>query len=111
VSGTWWRLTSVVKVQGRVASNSVLMLRKAALAGFRESPSVPLYCVTEDLKCGALREILSRFPIPRAFRFPWSFVRASQRRQKIRSLGDFLRRLVAKQPIPYHRGRGLHSSA
>jgi len=65
---------------------------------------VPLYCVTEDLKCGALREILSRFPIPV---HPLSLVFCpgkTNAAKKFRSLGDFLRRLVfANSQSPNHR--------
>src|SRR5262244_3900520 len=52
-----------VKVQGPFASNSVLMLRKAALESLGIG-ILPFYCVKEDLKTGALREILTSFPIP-----------------------------------------------
>jgi DNA-binding transcriptional LysR family regulator len=87
-----------VKVQGPFASNSVLMLRKAALAGLGIA-IVPLYCVTEDLKCGALREILSRFPIP-VHPLSLVFCPGKPTPQKIRSLGDFLVDWFRKQPIP-----------
>ena len=74
------------------------MLRKAALAGLGIA-IVPLYCVTEDLKSGALREILSSFPIPV---HPLSLVFCPGRPtpRKIRSLGDFLVDWFRKHPIP-----------
>ena len=98
-----WRLGGArqvsVKVQGPFASNSVLMLRKAALAGLGIA-IVPLYCVTEDLKSGALREILSSYPIPV---HPLSLVFCPGRPtpRKIRSLGDFLIDWFRKHPIPH----------
>jgi DNA-binding transcriptional LysR family regulator len=97
-----WRLGGAgqvsVKVQGPFASNSVLMLRKAALAGLGIA-IVPLYCVTEDLKSGALREILSRFPIP-VHPLSLVFCPGKPTPQKIRSLGDFLVGWFRKHPIP-----------
>jgi DNA-binding transcriptional LysR family regulator len=88
-----WRLSGgngpvSVKVQGPFASNSVLMLRKAALAGLGIA-IVPLYCVTEDLKSGALREILGNFPIP-VHPLSLVFCPGKPTPRKIRSLGDFL---------------------
>ena len=99
-----WRFRSgnsqvSVKVQGRFASNSVLMLRKAALASLGIG-IVPLYCVKEDLKSGALREVLSGFPIPT---HPLSlvFLPGKPTPQKIRLLGDFLIDWFRKRPIPH----------
>ncbi|HEV8721574.1 MAG TPA: LysR substrate-binding domain-containing protein, partial [Candidatus Binatia bacterium] len=60
---------------------------------------VPLYCVTEDLKSGALREILSRFPIP-VHPLSLVFCPGKPTPQKIRSLGDFLVGWFRKHPIP-----------
>ena len=51
-----------VKVQGRFASNSVLMLRKAALESLGIA-IVPLYCVKEDLKSGALRRYIENYSL------------------------------------------------
>jgi DNA-binding transcriptional LysR family regulator len=87
-----------VKVQGSFASNSVLMLRKAALATLGIA-IVPLYCVKEDLKSGALREILSSFPIP-VHPLSLVFSPGKPTPQKIRSLGDFLVDWFRKRPIP-----------
>ena len=87
-----------VKVQGPFASNSVLMLRKAALAALGIA-IVPLYCVKEDLKSGALREILSSFPIP-VHPLSLVFSPGKPTPQKIRSLGDFLVDWFRKRPIP-----------
>lgn len=52
-----------VKVQGPFASNSVLVLRKAALEALGVA-ILPAYCVRGDLKSGDLREVLADFPIP-----------------------------------------------
>jgi DNA-binding transcriptional LysR family regulator len=87
-----------VKVQGPFASNSVLMLRKAAL----ESVGIailPLYCVKDDLKRGTLCKVLTDFPIPV---HPLSLVFSSRKHtpQKIRSLADFLVGWFRKYPIP-----------
>ena len=54
-----WRLHSSdhvisVKISGAFSSNSALVLRKAALAGLGIG-YLPLYCIEEDLKTGALR--------------------------------------------------------
>jgi DNA-binding transcriptional LysR family regulator len=87
-----------IKVQGPFASNSVLMLRKAALAALGIA-IVPLYCVKEDLKSGALREILSSFPIP-VHPLSLVFSPGKPTPQKIRSLGDFLVDWFRKHPIP-----------
>lgn len=88
-----WRLHGAnglisVKVQGPFASNSVLMLRKAALQALGIA-IVPLYCVKEDLKSGALREVLTGFPVPR---HPLSLVFSPGKPtpKKVRLLGGFL---------------------
>lgn len=88
-----------VKVQGPFASNSVLMLRKAALESLGIG-ILPFYCVKEDLKTGALREILTSFPIPT---HPLSLVFSPGKPtpQKIRLLGDFLVDWFRKRPIPH----------
>jgi DNA-binding transcriptional LysR family regulator len=86
-----------VKVQGPFASNSVLMLRKATLAGLGIA-IVPLYCVQEDLKSGALREILSKFPIA-VHPLSLVFSPGKPTPQKIRSLGDFLVEWFRKHPV------------
>ena len=87
-----------VKVRGPFASNSVLMLRKAALEALGIA-ILPLYCVKEDLKRGALREVLTRFPLPV---HPLSLVYSPGKPtpQKIRSLGDFRVESFRKHPIP-----------
>lgn len=98
-----WRLVSrngqvSVKVQGPFASNSVLILRKAALASLGIA-IVPLYCVNDDLACGALREVLGNFPIP-AHPLSLVFSPGKPTPQKIRLLGDFLVDWFRKNPIP-----------
>ena len=98
-----WRLRDTaglasVKVQGPFASNSVLVLRKAALRSFGIA-ILPVYCVKEDLKSGALREVLAEFPIPI---HPLSLVWAPGREtpKKIRHLADFLAHWFRKHPVP-----------
>src|ERR1044072_349269 len=99
-----WRLRSgngqvSIKVQGPFASNSVLMLRKAALESLGIG-ILPFYCVKEDLKSGALREILSSYTVPP---HPLSLVFSPGKPtpQKIRLLGDFLIDWFRKRPIPH----------
>ena len=59
-----WRLHSSdhvisVKISGAFSSNSALVLRKAALAGLGIG-YLPLYCIEEDLKTGALRQAAAK---------------------------------------------------
>jgi DNA-binding transcriptional LysR family regulator len=98
-----WRLRDTtglasVKVQGPFASNSVLVLRKAALESLGIA-ILPVYCVKEDLKSGALREVLADYPIPI---HPLSLVWAPGREtpKKIRHLADFLADWFRKHPVP-----------
>ena len=98
-----WRLRDTaglasVKVQGPFASNSVLVLRKAALESLGIA-ILPVYCVKEDLKSGALREVLADYPIPI---HPLSLVWAPGREtpKKIRHLADFLAHWFRKHPVP-----------
>jgi DNA-binding transcriptional LysR family regulator len=98
-----WRLRDAtglasVKVQGPFASNSVLVLRKAALEALGIA-ILPAYCVKEDLKSGSLREVLAGFPIPV---HPLSLVWAPGREtpKKIRHLADFLADWFRKHPVP-----------
>jgi DNA-binding transcriptional LysR family regulator len=98
-----WRLRDTaglasVKVQGPFASNSVLVLRKAALKSLGIA-ILPVYCVKEDLKSGALREVLADYPIPV---HPLSLVWAPGREtpKKIRHLADFLAHWFRKHPVP-----------
>jgi DNA-binding transcriptional LysR family regulator len=98
-----WRLRDAtglasIKVQGSFASNSVLVLRKAALEALGIA-ILPLYCVKEDLKSGALREVLTHFPIP-VHPLSLVFSPGKPTPQKIRSLGDFLVEWFRKHPIP-----------
>lgn len=74
------------------------MLRKAALESLGIA-IVPLYCVKEDLKSGALREVLNSFPIP-AHPLSLVFSPGKPTPQKIRSLGDFLVGWFRDHPIP-----------
>jgi DNA-binding transcriptional LysR family regulator len=85
-----WRLRdgaglTSVKVQGPFASNSVLVLRKAALESLGIA-ILPLYCVKEDLKSGALREVNAR---PRSPAVPGLFTWETNAAKR---LGDFLDR-------------------
>ncbi len=98
-----WRLRdgkglSSVKVKGPFASNSVLVLRKAALEALGIA-ILPVYCVREDLNSGALREVLSDYPIPT---HPLSLVWAPGPKtpKKIRHLADFLADWFRKHPVP-----------
>jgi DNA-binding transcriptional LysR family regulator len=63
-----WRLHSSdhvisVKISGAFSSNSALVLRKAALAGLGIG-YLPLYCIEDDLKSGALRRLLTNYSPP-----------------------------------------------
>jgi DNA-binding transcriptional LysR family regulator len=63
-----WRLHSgdnliSVKINGAFSSNSALALRKAALAGLGIG-YLPLYCIEDDLKTGALRRLLPDYAPP-----------------------------------------------
>ena len=98
-----WRLRDTtglasVKVQGPFASNSVLVLRKAALEALGIA-ILPVYCVKGDLNSGALRKVLADFPIPV---HPLSLVWAPGREtpKKIRHLADFLADWFRKHPVP-----------
>jgi len=98
-----WRLRNTtglasVRVQGPFASNSVLVLRKAALEALGIA-ILPAYCIKDDLKSGSLREVLADFPIPV---HPLSLVWAPGREtpKKIRHLADFLADWFRKHPVP-----------
>ena len=98
-----WRLRGgngavSVKVQGPFASNSVLILRKAALESLGIA-IVPFYCVKEDLQSGTLREVLTHFPIP-VHPLSLVFSPGKPTPQKIRLLADFLVDWFRKHPIP-----------
>lgn len=98
-----WRLSSgaglaSVKVRGPFASNSVLVLRKAALESLGIA-ILPAYCVKEDLKSGALREVLAHYPIP-VHPLSLVFSPGKPTPRKIRALGDFLIDWFRKHPIP-----------
>jgi len=98
-----WRLhggsgLTSVKVQGPFASNSVLMLRKAALQDLGIA-ILPMYCVKDDIKTGALRAVLPNFPIP-VHPLSLVFSPGKPTPQKIRFLGDFLVDWFRKHPIP-----------
>lgn len=63
-----WRLHDAdqvisIKIRGGFSSNSALVLRKAALAGLGIG-YLPLYCIEDDLKDGALRRLLPRYSPP-----------------------------------------------
>jgi DNA-binding transcriptional LysR family regulator len=98
-----WRLRDAtgvasVKVQGPFASNSVLVLRKAALEALGIA-ILPVYCVKADLKSGVLRELLPDYPIPI---HPLSLVWAPGREtpKKIRHFADFLVDWFRNHPVP-----------
>jgi DNA-binding transcriptional LysR family regulator len=98
-----WRLSNgaglaSVKVQGPFASNSVLVLRKAALESLGIA-ILPAYCVKEDLKSGALRQVLAHYPIP-VHPLSLVFSPGKPTPRKIRALGDFLIDWFRKHPIP-----------
>jgi DNA-binding transcriptional LysR family regulator len=98
-----WRLHGAnglasVKVQGPFASNSVLMLRKAALQDLGIA-ILPMYCVKDDVKSGALRSVLPNFPIP-VHPLSLVFSPGKPTPQKIRFLGDFLVDWFRRHPIP-----------
>jgi len=78
--------------------SDLLVLRKAALEALGIA-ILPLYCVKEDLKSGALREVLTHFPIP-VHPLSLVFSPGKPTPQKIRSLGDFLVDWFRKHPIP-----------
>ncbi|HEV8723310.1 MAG TPA: LysR family transcriptional regulator [Candidatus Binatia bacterium] len=52
-----------VKISGTFSSNSALVLRKAALAGLGIG-YLPLYCIEDDLKTGALHKLLPNYSPP-----------------------------------------------
>ena len=63
-----WRLHNSdhvisVKIAGAFSSNSALVLRKAALSGLGIG-YLPRYCIDEDLKSGALRQLLPKYSPP-----------------------------------------------
>jgi DNA-binding transcriptional LysR family regulator len=63
-----WRLHHTdhvlsVKIIGGFSSNSALVLRKAALAGLGVG-YLPLYCIEDDLKNGALLRLLPKYSPP-----------------------------------------------
>ena len=60
---------------------------------------VPMYCVKEDLKSGALREVLAHFPVP-VHPLSLVFPPGKPTPRKIRALADFLADWFRKHPIP-----------
>jgi DNA-binding transcriptional LysR family regulator len=63
-----WRFTAGdhelgIRVRGDFTADSVLMLRKAALAG-RGIAILPVFCIRDDLESGALVELLPKHPVP-----------------------------------------------
>jgi DNA-binding transcriptional LysR family regulator len=61
-----WRFNAVkkgVKVSGTFLSNSVLAIRKAAVAGVGVA-QLPTYYIAQDLAAGRLAPILKKFPVP-----------------------------------------------
>ena len=88
-----WRLHNSdhvisVKIAGAFSSNSALVLRKAALAGLGIA-YLPLYCIEEDLKTGALRRLLPHYsPPPRPIYVVYP--PASRVPERVRTFVDFL---------------------
>ena len=77
----------------------MLVLRKAALESLGIA-ILPVYCVKEDLKSGALREVLADYPIPV---HPLSLVLGPRPRnaEKNPHLADFLADwFPRKHPVP-----------
>lgn len=93
-SGNIWRFTDGereigVKVRGNLNADSAAMLRKAALAG-RGVTILPLFAIQDDLKSGALVELLPDYPVPA---HPLSVLYREKRLlpSRVRLLIDFLR--------------------
>jgi len=88
-----WRLHNSehvisVKIAGAFSSNSALVLRKAALAGLGIA-YLPLYCIDEDLKSGALRQLLPRYSPPERPIYV-VYPPASRVPERVRTFVDFL---------------------
>jgi len=88
-----WRLHSSdhvisVKISGAFSSNSALVLRKAALAGLGIG-YLPLYCIEEDLKTGALRKVLTSYSPPQRPIYV-VYPPAARVSERVRTFVDFL---------------------
>jgi DNA-binding transcriptional LysR family regulator len=88
-----WRLHSSdhvisVKISGAFSSNSALVLRKAALAGLGIG-YLPLYCIEEDLKAGALRRLLPNYSPPQRPIYV-VYPPAARVPERVRTFVDFL---------------------
>jgi DNA-binding transcriptional LysR family regulator len=88
-----WRFQGVddlisVKISGPFASNSALVLRKAALAGLGIG-YLPLYCVQDDLKTGALCKLLPAY-LPPQWPIYVVYPPATRIPERIRTFVDFL---------------------
>ena len=88
-----WRLHSSdhvisVKISGAFSSNSALVLRKAALAGLGIG-YLPLYCIEEDLKTGALRKVLTHYSPPQRPIYV-VYPPTAQVPERVRTFVDFL---------------------
>lgn len=88
-----WRLYSSdhvisVKISGAFSSNSALVLRKAALAGLGIG-YLPLYCIEEDLKTGALRKVLTNYSPPQRPIYV-VYPPAARVPERVRTFVDFL---------------------
>lgn len=88
-----WRLHSSdhvisVKISGAFSSNSALVLRKAALAGLGIG-YLPLYCIEEDLKSGALRKVLTNYSPPQRPIYV-VYPPAARVSERVRTFVDFL---------------------
>ena len=88
-----WRFQGIdnlisVKITGAFASNSALVLRKAAIAGLGIG-YLPLYSVQDELKAGTLRKLLPTYPPPQ-----WPiyvvYPPAARIPERVRTFVDFL---------------------
>lgn len=88
-----WRLHSPndvisVKIGGTFASNSALVLRKAAIAGLGVA-YLPLYCIHDDLKRGSLLKLLPDYAPPERPIYV-VYPPSAQLPERVRSFVDFL---------------------
>ena len=88
-----WRLQDAdhliaVKISAGFSSNSALVLRKAALSGLGIA-YLPFYCIEDDLKRGALRELLPAYSPPERPIYV-VYPPAAQLPERTRSFVDFL---------------------
>jgi DNA-binding transcriptional LysR family regulator len=97
-----WRLHDAdhlisVKISGGFSSNSALVLRKAALAGLGIA-YLPLYCIEDDLKCGALRRLLPNYAPPQRPIYV-VYPPATRVPERVRTFVDFLAHWFGKRTV------------